>query len=103
MKTVSFAISSMFSQSQFNGDISKWNVSGVKDMSSMFYGSEFNGDISNWDVSNVTDVTDMFKNSALERSGNIPDWYYKKSKELRAKEDWPGEDFDPEEEYDLEE
>jgi len=40
----------MFAYSQFNGDISKWNVSKVTDMSWMFKGSEFNRDISNWDV-----------------------------------------------------
>ena len=30
----------------FNGDISKWNTSNVKDMRYMFNGSQFNGDIS---------------------------------------------------------
>src|SRR5574344_2859610 len=29
----------------FNGDISKWNTSHVRDMSAMFNGSHFNGDI----------------------------------------------------------
>ena len=44
-----------------NPDISKWDVSKVKNMSMMFYGCEnFNCDISNWDVSNVKDNTDMF-------------------------------------------
>lgn len=37
---------SMKDFTKFNGDISKWNVSNVKDMSSMFYQSEFNGDLS---------------------------------------------------------
>ena len=40
----------------FNQDISSWNVSNVKDMSYMFYECEsFNQDISKWDVSNVTE------------------------------------------------
>ena len=43
----------MFEYSEFNTDISNWNVSNVKDMNSMFYGSKFNGDISKWDASNV--------------------------------------------------
>ena len=38
----------MFCCSQFNGDISKWNVSKVKNMNLMFACSGFNGDISNW-------------------------------------------------------
>ena len=32
----------------FNGDISKWNVSNVKNMNYMFFSSDFNGDISKW-------------------------------------------------------
>ena len=47
-------MSGMFYDSQFNGDISKWDVSNVTNMSVMFSDSQFNGDISNWDVSNVT-------------------------------------------------
>jgi len=35
----------MFKDSHFNGDISKWDVSNVTNMSSMFSGSKFNGDI----------------------------------------------------------
>ena len=37
----------------FNGDISKWNVSNVKEMSDMFADSAFKGDISGWDLRNV--------------------------------------------------
>ena len=47
---------SMFSDSKFNGDISKWNISNVIDMGSMFYNSKFNGDISNWDISRALGV-----------------------------------------------
>ena len=43
----------MFTYSQFNQDISKWDVSNVEDMEYMFRNSQFNQDISNWDVSNV--------------------------------------------------
>ena len=53
-------MSSMFSGSPFNQDISSWDVSNVTDMSGMFGGSSFNQDISSWDVSNVTDMSDMF-------------------------------------------
>ena len=39
----------------------------------MFYNSKFNGDISNWDVSNVRDMVSMFTHSPLEN--NPPTWY----------------------------
>ena len=44
----------------YNGDISKWDVSNVKTMEGMFAFSLFNGDISEWDVSNVEDMSFMF-------------------------------------------
>ena len=51
-----------------------WNVSNVRKMSYMFYDSEFKGDISKWNVSKVKkNMTAMFRNSPLE--GNEPDWY----------------------------
>ena len=47
--------------SDFNGDISKWTVSSVTDMSVMFSNAEqFNGYISNWDVSKVATMHQMF-------------------------------------------
>ena len=64
-----------FSNSRFNGDISEWDVSNVKDMSQMFMGSDFtgkNGDISNWDVSNVEDMSCMFQHSKF--NGDISKW-----------------------------
>src|SRR5574344_715054 len=49
-------ISNIFSYSNFDGDISQWNVSKVTDMHAMFYQSKnFNQPIENWDTSNVTD------------------------------------------------
>ena len=35
------------------GDISKWDTSSVTDMSEMFSYSQFNGNISKWDFSNL--------------------------------------------------
>ena len=47
-------MSHLFNSLDFNGDISGWDVSKVKDMYSMFSGCKsFNQDISNWNVSNV--------------------------------------------------
>ena len=54
-------MSELFTQTNFNGNISNWNVSNVTNMRFMFYGCKlFNQDISNWDVSNVTDMSGMF-------------------------------------------
>ena len=54
-------MSNLFGGTNFNGDISSWDVSNVKNMCVMFYGCEsFNQDISSWDVSNVTDMRYMF-------------------------------------------
>ena len=39
----------------------------------MFYNSKFDGDISNWNVSNVKDMTNMFNGSPLQN--NTPKWY----------------------------
>ena len=66
----------MFSKSDFNGDISKWDVSNVENMGHMFYESWFtgkNGDISKWDVNKVKYISNMFKGSPLEQ--NPPKWY----------------------------
>ena len=49
------------------------DVSLVKDMSYLFNGSEFNGDISRWDVGNVTNMSFMFGDSPLK--DNPPKWY----------------------------
>ena len=46
----------MFETTPFNGDISKWNVSKVKNMSYMFAHSNFNQPIENWDVSKVENM-----------------------------------------------
>ncbi|BCE00967.1 BspA family leucine-rich repeat surface protein [Marinicellulosiphila megalodicopiae] len=53
-------MSYMFANSDFNQDISHWDVSSVTNMSYMFASSDFNQDINNWDVSSVTDMSYMF-------------------------------------------
>ena len=62
----------MFEYSEFNGDISGWDVGNVTDMHSMFYNSKFNGDISNWNVGNVTNMRYMFDTSKF--NGDISNW-----------------------------
>ena len=79
-------MSNLFEVTDFNGDISEWDVSNVTNMRYMFYNCKslkqdisngevsnvtnmqgmfywcesFNQDISNWDVSNVTNMNTMF-------------------------------------------
>ena len=54
-------MSYLFQFLDFNGDISKWDVSNVTNMYGMFLNCyKFNQDISSWDVSNVTDMSGMF-------------------------------------------
>ena len=54
-------MSELFTQTNFNGDISNWDVSNVTNMRFMFYECKsFNKDISNWDASNVIDMSGMF-------------------------------------------
>ena len=54
-------MSGLFMGLNFNGDISNWDVSNVRNMNSMFYYCElFNQDISDWNVSNVQDMSNMF-------------------------------------------
>ena len=47
-------MSNIFKNSQFNGDMSRWNVSNDANMSHIFENSQFNGDIGNWNVSECT-------------------------------------------------
>jgi surface protein len=75
-------MSSLFYESAFNQDISFWDVSKVIDMSSMFYGAPFNQDISSWDVSNVTDMSFMFNGTPFNQDisswdvSNVTKMYY---------------------------
>lgn len=65
-------MSNIFQNSQFNGDISKWNASNVTDMGCMFHNSKFNGDISGWNTGKVMDMLSTFSNSRF--NGDISIW-----------------------------
>ena len=52
-----------YSTVEFNGNISKWNVSNVTSMHGMFINSKFNGDISKWNTSKVENMGSMFERS----------------------------------------
>lgn len=66
-------LSELFKESEFNGNISKWNVSHVVNMEHLFNDSKFNGDISNWDTSNVENMHAMFLNNR-HFTGRIDFW-----------------------------
>ena len=60
--------------SNFNQDISSWDVSNVTRMGEMFRGAtSFNQDLSDWDVSNVTSMGGMFS-GATAFNGDISAW-----------------------------
>ena len=68
----------IFQYNDFNGDISGWNVSNVKDMRCMFYYSKFtgkNGIFKLKEDNQVEDMRQMFRNSQFD--GNIEDWKIK--------------------------
>ena len=64
--------------SAFNGDLSKWYVAKVTDMTCMFLGaSAFSGDLSKWYVARVTDMTRMLY-GASAFNGDLSKWYVAK-------------------------
>lgn len=55
-------MSSLFDQTDFEGDISCWNVTNVTNMNYMFYECEnFNCDLSNWEPKNLKQAEGMFE------------------------------------------
>ena len=67
-------MSYLFAHTNFNGDISKWDVSHVTNMRDMFCMCyEFNQDISGWGVSNVTNMNDMFDGCVIFNK-DISNW-----------------------------
>ena len=57
----------MFSDSNFNNDISDWDVSNVTNMNFMFIGSNFTGDISKWKIPNINELK-YFHNGKMKLS-----------------------------------
>lgn len=62
----------MFQESVFNGDISCWDVSNVRRMDAMFFHGQFNGDLSLWKVGSVRTMDSMFAGSKF--SGDLSTW-----------------------------
>ena len=62
-------------KTDFNSDITGWDVSNVTDMSEMFSGAHsFNQNLSGWVVSNVTDMEGMFKRAYSFFGDDITGW-----------------------------
>ena len=60
---------------RFDGDLSDWDVSSVKDMGYMFRNARsWNGDVSRWDVSSVTNMYSMFFHSNAWTGCDLSDW-----------------------------
>ena len=75
-------ISFMFSRSNFNQNISSWNLVNVTNMSAMFYlNSSFNQNIGMWNVSNVIDMTSIFT-FATGFNQNIGNWNVLKATDM---------------------
>ncbi len=72
--TVLYLYGTFTACTNFNFDISTWNVSNVTNMMAMFNrASAFNQNIGSWDVSNVTNMMGMF-NRASAFNQNIGSW-----------------------------
>mgnify|MGYP001005302330 CR=1 FL=1 len=65
------------------GDLNKWDVSHIENFSSAFHDSQFNGDISKWDTRNATTMRDMFM-SAFYFNGDISRWNTSRVTDMRS-------------------
>ena len=71
-----------YSCEKFNSDISKWDISKVKLTQLMFYEcKEFNCDIRNWDVSNIKNMTGMFL-GCEKFNCNVSQWNIQSAKDI---------------------
>jgi len=67
-------ITSVFEQTNFNQDISDWDISSVEYINGLFFNNEsFNQDISNWNTSNVTSMNRTFL-AARSFNQNVSNW-----------------------------
>ena len=77
----------IFHDMPFNGDISEWDVSNVKDMANMFDSciqfTGINTDLSKWDVSSVENMNAMFSTCSFNGINNdLANWNVSKVKDM---------------------
>ncbi len=71
----------IFAETQFNGDVSRWDVARGWDFSGMFSNCPFNGDVSKWDVANAENFSNMFSTSKF--NGDVSDWDVRNAKSMQ--------------------
>ena len=60
---------------KLNFDVSRWDVSNVKNMTNIFYEcANFDCDLSNWIVDNVENMSGMFKNCENFKGKGLENW-----------------------------
>ena len=65
-------MSRMFNRSAFDGDLSQWKFPALRSASNMFAYASFNGDIADWDVSQLQNMQGMFRYSVFK--GDLSRW-----------------------------
>ena len=63
----------MFYNSNFNQDISSWDISSSTSIRAMFEYTNFNYDVGDWDTSSVTDMDYIF-NEAINFNQDLSGW-----------------------------
>ncbi|GMH50165.1 hypothetical protein TrVE_jg694 [Triparma verrucosa] len=70
-------MSALFKDTNFDKDISSWNVANVTNFRQTFHNAtRFSADISSWNVANVTNFSEMFRNAYSFRQ-NLSRWRVK--------------------------
>ena len=73
-------MSMLFRYSDYNFDVSDWDVSNVTDMNNMFYCcNNFNCDLSNWDMSNTLRINEMFYGCKNFEGKGLENWKLEKT------------------------
>ena len=74
----------LFEDTDFQGDVSEWDMSNAEDTNSVFYGCEnFNCDLSKWDMSNVKVCRRMFER-CTRFDQDLSSWDMKGIKDIKS-------------------